>query len=149
MPIPTAHCQSSPPRVRYNSDTTAFQGQAATECGWGPRQNPVVRSLQMNRHPNYRLVKLHRNSTVEEIAGLLKVHKNTVRGWVKQGLPTIDRQRPTLILGSILSRYLQDRRHRGQKHCAPGEIYCVKCRLPVHPGGTWRSISRRRRHGVS
>jgi hypothetical protein len=72
---------------------------------------------------------------VEEIAGLLNVHKNTVRGWVKQGLPTIDRQRPTLILGSILSRFLQYRRQRGQKRCAPGEIYCVKCRMPVQPAG--------------
>jgi hypothetical protein len=89
----------------------------------------------MSRHPNYRLVKIHRNYTVDEIASLLNVHKNTVRGWVEQGLPTVDRQRPTLILGSILSRYLRDRRQRGQKRCAPGEIYCVKCRAPVRPAG--------------
>jgi hypothetical protein len=89
----------------------------------------------MSRHPNYRLVKIHRSYTIEEIAGLLNIHKNTVRGWVKQGLPTVDRQRPTLILGRILSRYLQDRRQRGKKRCAPGEIYCVKCRAPVRPAG--------------
>ena len=87
----------------------------------------------MSRHPNYRLLKIHRNYTVEEIARRLNVHKNTVRGWVKQGLPTIDRQRPTLIVGSVLSRFLQDRRRRHQKRCAPGEIYCVKCRAPVRP----------------
>jgi hypothetical protein len=34
-----------------------------------------------------------------------------------------------------LSRFLQDRRQRGQKRCAPGEIYCVKCRRPVRPAG--------------
>jgi hypothetical protein len=135
MPTPPAHCQSNPLRLRRNPNATGVQGQAATECGWGPRQKPVVRGAQMSRHPNYRLVKMHRNYTVEEIAGLLNVHKNTVRGWTRQGLPTIDRQRPTLILGSILSRFLQDRRQRGQKHCAPGEIYCVKCRLPVRPAG--------------
>jgi hypothetical protein len=89
----------------------------------------------MSRHPNYRLVKIHRNYTVEEIARLFNVHKNTVRGWIKQGLPMIDRQRPTLIVGSMLSRFLQDRRRRGQKRCAPGEIYCVKCRAPVRPAG--------------
>jgi hypothetical protein len=87
------------------------------------------------RHPNYRLVKLHRNYTVEEIVGLLDIHKNTVRNWVKQGLPAIDRQRPMLILGSVLSRFLQDRRQRARKRCAPGEIYCVKCRTPVQPAG--------------
>jgi len=35
------------------------------------------------RHPNPRLVKVHRNYLVEEIARLFRVHKNTVRlpGW--------------------------------------------------------------------
>jgi hypothetical protein len=88
---------------------------------------------KMSRHPNYRLVKIHRNYTVEQIASLLNVHKNTVRGWVKSGLSTIDRQRPTLILGSVLSCFLKDRRQRSRKRCAPGEIYCVKCRVPVQP----------------
>jgi Helix-turn-helix domain len=84
-------------------------------------------------HPNHRLVKIHRNYTVEEIAQLLSVHKNTVRNWVKHGLLTIDHRKPTLILGSLLSRFLQDRRQRGRKRCAPGEIYCVRCRAPVKP----------------
>jgi hypothetical protein len=96
-------------------------------------EKTALRPSKKGRHPNYRLVKIHRNYTVEEIALLLNVHKNTVRNWFKQGLPTIDRQRPTLILGSTLSRFLQERRQRGQKQCAPGEIYCVKCRVPVQP----------------
>jgi len=41
----------------------------------------------------------YRNYTVEEIAKLFGVHRNTVRQWVKQGLPTSDRKRPMLILG--------------------------------------------------
>jgi hypothetical protein len=94
-----------------------------------------VLGTQMSRRPNYRLVKIHRNYTVEEIACLLSVHKNTVRSWVKTGLATIDRRRPTLVLGSTLSRFLQDRRRRGQKRCASGEIYCVKCRTPMRPAG--------------
>ena len=89
----------------------------------------------MSRRPNYRLVKIHRSYTVEEIARVLNVHKNTVRNWLKKGLPAIDRQKPTLILGSMLSRFLQDRRQHGRKRCAPGEIYCVKCRAPVQPAG--------------
>jgi hypothetical protein len=38
------------------------------------------------RHPNYRLVKIHRNYSVEEIARLCGKHKNTVRAWLKDGL---------------------------------------------------------------
>jgi hypothetical protein len=98
-------------------------------------EEPGPRPSKKRRHPNYRLVKIHWNYTVEEITRLLDVHKNTVRNWFKQGLTTIDRQRPTLVLGSALSRFLQDRRQRAQKRCAPGEIYCVKCRAPVQPAG--------------
>ena len=36
------------------------------------------------RHPNHRLVKIHRSYTVEEIATLFGVHKNTVSHWVAE-----------------------------------------------------------------
>jgi hypothetical protein len=42
------------------------------------------------RHPNHRLVKIHRSYTVEEIAKLYVIHKNTVRRWVKSGLAISD-----------------------------------------------------------
>ena len=48
------------------------------------------------RHPNHRLVKIHRSYTVEEIAELFGIHKNTVRDWVKGGLATSDDKRPML-----------------------------------------------------
>ena len=39
------------------------------------------------RGPNYRLVKIHRNYTVEEAARMFGIHKNTVRAWIEAGLP--------------------------------------------------------------
>jgi len=51
------------------------------------------------RHPNPRLVTSHRNYSVEDIARLFGVHKNTVRDWLKLGLAAIDDRRPMLILG--------------------------------------------------
>ena len=89
------------------------------------------------RRPNYRLVKIHRSYTVEEVARLLGMHKNTVRAWVKAGLPTCDGKRPTLILGSDLAAYLQARRTKNKRPCKPGEIYCVRCRAPKGPAGEW------------
>jgi hypothetical protein len=87
------------------------------------------------RRPNYRLVKIHRNYTVEEVARLFGTHKNTVRAWVKAGLPTCDGKRPTLILGRELAAYLKARRTKNKRPCQPGEIYCVRCRAPKQPAG--------------
>jgi integrase/recombinase XerD len=48
-----------------------------------------------NRRIDPRRIKIHRSCTVEEWAEILGTHKNTVRRWVSQGLPTVDGRRPT------------------------------------------------------
>ena len=85
------------------------------------------------RHPNHRLVKIHRSYTVEEIAKLFGMHKNTVRRWIKDGLAIIDDKRPMLILGHVLVEFLQARRAKNKQTCKPGELYCVRCRVPKFP----------------
>src|SRR5262245_31358725 len=88
-----------------------------------------------SRHPNPRLVKIHRNYSVEEIARLFGIHKNTVRSWLKQGLAAIDDRRPILILGRELSRFLRERRQKAKKTCGPGGIYWLAGRAPEVPAG--------------
>lgn len=85
------------------------------------------------RHPNHRIVKIHRSYTVEEVAKLFVIHKNTVRAWVKDGLAISDEKRPMLILGHDLVAYLQARRVKHKQSCKPGELYCVRCRAPKLP----------------
>jgi hypothetical protein len=87
------------------------------------------------RHPNPRLAKLHRSYTVEEIASLYGVHRNTVREWIKRGLPTCDDRRPMLVLGRELAAFIQARRTKNKRPCQPGELYCVRCRAPKAPAG--------------
>lgn len=87
------------------------------------------------RIKNYRLVKIHRNYTVEDISRLLVVHKNTVREWIKQGLPIIDEKRPKLILGRDLSGFLQSRRVKNKRPCKPNQMYCLPCHEPKVPAG--------------
>ena len=94
------------------------------------------------RHPNHRLVKIHRSYTVEEIVNLFGNHKNTVRGWVKAGLVTSYDKRPMLSLGHDLAAFLQARRVKNKQTCKGGEIYCVRCRAPKFPAGDMAEYSR-------
>lgn len=87
------------------------------------------------RRLNPRLAKLHRTYTVEEVATLFGIHRNTVRQWVKNGLATNDGRRPMLILGRDLAAYVHAKRARNKKPCRLGEIYCVRCRSPRNPAG--------------
>lgn len=84
--------------------------------------------IMSKRQPNHLLVKIHRSYTVEEISRLFKVHKNTVRLWIKSGLPTCDVRHPMLILGLDLRGYLQARRQQKKRPCKLGELYCMRCR---------------------
>lgn len=85
------------------------------------------------RHPNPKLAKIHRTYTVEEAAALCGVHRNTVRQWIKRGLPCLDDDRPTLILGEQLAAFLRVMRTRNKRPCQPGLIFCMRCREPRAP----------------
>lgn len=87
------------------------------------------------RARGHRLVKIHRSYSVEEAARLLRVHKNTVREWLRRGLPSIDQRRPIVILGRELADFLYRRRRANKRTCPPGQIYCMRCRCPQVPAG--------------
>jgi hypothetical protein len=87
------------------------------------------------KFPNPRRIKIHRSHTVEEIAGALNVHKHTVRRWQKLGLQAIDNAKPKLFLGTEIRRFLTERQQHARQPCAPGEMYCLRCRAPRAPSG--------------
>lgn len=87
----------------------------------------------MARSLNPRLAKFHRSYAVDEVARLWGVHRNTVRAWLKAGLRTVDSCRPTLIRGKDLVEFLTARRRANRRPCAPGEVFCVRCRSPRRP----------------
>ena len=89
----------------------------------------------MPRNLNPNRAKIHRNYTVGEVASLLNIHKNSVRAWIKDGLPVCDERRPTLILGAQLRTYLQRKRQSRKHKCRIYEMYCMRCRRPKRPAG--------------
>src|SRR5215468_536265 len=92
------------------------------------------------RRPNPRRVKIHRSYTVEEVASALGLHKNTVRRWVAGDLKPIDDRRPTMFRGVDVVEFLQKRRTVSKRPCAPGQMYCFKCRTPKNPTGSMADL---------
>ena len=87
------------------------------------------------RRPNPRLVKIHRNYSVEEVAKLFGIHKNTVRAWIKAGLPICDGRHPCLLLGCDLAAFIKAKRAKNKQSCLSGQMYCLRCRIPQYPAG--------------
>ncbi|MXO66585.1 helix-turn-helix domain-containing protein [Altericroceibacterium endophyticum] len=82
---------------------------------------------------NPRLAKKHRAYTVQELAEKLGVHKHTVRGWLKKGLPAISDAKPTLIHGAQFQEWWAKQRKVAKRPCKPGQMYCFKCRELTRP----------------
>ena len=83
---------------------------------------------------NPRRAKQHHTYTVEEVARLFGLHRNTVRSWIKNGgLTPLDGRRPILVMGATLREFLEVRRAKAKRTCPPGHLYCFSCRVPRAP----------------
>lgn len=80
-------------------------------------------------------IKIHRSYTICEAARICAVHKQTVRNWMKAGLPSMKQRKPHLILGRELREFHAQRRKQAKQPCKAGELYCLRCRKPQHPAG--------------
>ncbi len=56
------------------------------------------------------------------------LHPQTVRGWIKAGLKTIDSGKPVLIYGNDLISFLKKRNDQNKCSTAFDQFYCFKCR---------------------
>ena len=90
------------------------------------------------RLPNPRLVKINRDYLVSEITAVLGIHKNTVRNWIRNGLPTVDNRKPLMVRGIVLREYLTAKRRARKQASPPGHLFCLRCKVPQkpHPGLT-------------
>ncbi len=88
------------------------------------RSAPVRR----NRRYNLRLIKATWPYTVQDVATLLGVHKNAVGRWMREGLQADRLQRPFLIRGDELARFLDAKQKKRRTKCGIAQFYCFKCR---------------------
>ena len=91
-------------------------------------------SPKLRRYPLQR-IKTGNCYDVGEISDLFKLHRNTVRHWLKSGLKTIDDTRPLLIHGSALKSYLNAKQSSKSAKCALNELFCFRCKAPRKPWG--------------
>ncbi len=82
------------------------------------------------RKYNTNLIKETLNYSIHDIAGLFRIHRATVRQWIKEGLPLIDNHKPFLVLGSALKEFLKKRQRNRKTKCNANEFFCCKCRKP-------------------
>jgi excisionase family DNA binding protein len=93
----------------------------------------VAPATKRKRVYNLRKIRATWPYTVQEIADLLGVHKNAVLRWFKEGLRANRDQRPYLIRGEGLIRFLSERQSRHRHKCSPTQFYCFRCRCPREP----------------
>ncbi|MCF2905523.1 DUF1804 family protein [Octadecabacter sp. CECT 8868] len=87
----------------------------------------------MAKRVSARKVKIHRQYTYESAAEALEVSIQTVRGWRSQGLAVLDGQKPHLILGHELKRFIESRTPKTSRKLGPDEFFCMSCRAPRKP----------------
>lgn len=84
----------------------------------------------MAKRVSARRVKIHRQYTYELAADAVGVTAQTVRSWPQDGLPVLDSQKPHLILGFDLKKFLTDRAQKASRTLAPDEFLCMSCNAP-------------------
>jgi len=85
------------------------------------------------RRLNPNAIKSLRTYTARQLATTYGVHKNTIRAWQRDGLSPLDGKRPVLFMGDNVRTFLAARNAGRKRPCAPGTLYCFRCREPRHP----------------
>jgi hypothetical protein len=89
------------------------------------------------RKYNTNLIKETLSYSTYDISELYRIHKGTVRQWLKEGLPMIDNRKPYLVFGSDLKEFIKKRQGSRKTKCNSNELYCCKCRKPQ---SSWNNV---------
>ncbi|MCK5295365.1 MAG: hypothetical protein KAJ75_00615 [Alphaproteobacteria bacterium] len=90
----------------------------------------------MAKHYNLNLISYQLCYTVDDISLLFKknkLHVQTVRSWIKNGLNTIDSKQPLLVFGYELKEFLGKLNNSKKISTKFDEFYCFSCKCPEIP----------------
>ena len=87
----------------------------------------------MRRRVSAARVKRNRSYTLEEAAEQVGVTVQTIRAWVKRGLPVLSARRPYLVLGVDLIDFVKNRSAPRTRRLRIGEFHCLSCKAPRKP----------------
>ena len=68
---------------------------------------------------------------IDNICAIFKhlgLHPQTVRAWIKRGLKTIDKSKPTLIYGNDLITFIKKQNASGKCKTEFNQMFCLKCK---------------------
>lgn len=82
----------------------------------------------MPRSARINAIKLFHSYTIREAVDVTGVSARTISAWIKEGLPVMKQQRPFLIRGDDLKRFIQNRRKARKSQTALHQFYCLGCR---------------------
>lgn len=66
--------------------------------------------------------------TIQEAGDITGVSERTVRAWIKDGLPAMTQERPTLIRGDALIAFIKAKRNARKTNVRQDQFFCLKCR---------------------
>jgi len=89
----------------------------------------------MSKIHNLRLIKKRESYSFKQITELLKIHIRTVQAWKQEGMPTINNERPFLVMGYDLKEFLSQKIAKHRIKLQAIEFYCTKCRRAVRSKG--------------
>jgi len=89
----------------------------------------------MYKYPSAKKIKATRSYTIPEVAEVLGCTTRTVRNWAGMGLRVLTENRPYLIVGDDLKKFLADQSASKKVKLAPNELYCLSCKVPRKPLG--------------
>lgn len=82
----------------------------------------------MGKRVKFARLKANRSYEVEELAERVGVTAQTVRAWIKDGMPALTEKRPYLIIGQEAKVFLKAREEARKAPRAKKDFYCLSCK---------------------